>query len=165
MPQAICWYHFALSHIGQRRLYDTMSMMYYHHTLRKSLEQQLSPAMFVSNIRMSNMDMDKVAVDLIGPRTLDVANQAVKFHALTIVDLVSNLVEIVHLDNKTTQHTAMQFINMWLDVIQNQPLESMIKAVSSLVGHFKKSYSDTTDCPQQWIIITSAEHKYHGDSF
>jgi transposase InsO family protein len=56
----------------------------------------------------------EVAVDLIGPWKLDVANQMVKFHALTIIDLVSNLVEIVRLDNKTSQHTALQFINTWL---------------------------------------------------
>jgi hypothetical protein len=38
----------------------------------------------------------------------------VKFHALTIIDLVTNLVEIIRLDNKTTQHTSIQFVNTWL---------------------------------------------------
>jgi hypothetical protein len=38
LPQAIRWYHYVLSHIGQSCLYDTMSMMYYHHALRKFVE-------------------------------------------------------------------------------------------------------------------------------
>ena len=56
----------------------------------------------------------KIAVDLIGPWTLEVANQRVTFHALTIIDLVTNLVEVVRLDNKMSAHVAMQFVNTWL---------------------------------------------------
>jgi transposase InsO family protein len=36
------------------------------------------------------------------------------FYALTIIDFVTNLVEIVCLDNQTSQHTAVQFVSAWL---------------------------------------------------
>ena len=36
------------------------------------------------------------------------------FNALTIIDVVTNYVEIIRLDNKTAEHVAMQFENNWL---------------------------------------------------
>jgi hypothetical protein len=113
LPHAICWYHYALSHIGQR-IYDTMSMMYYHHALQKFVEAAIKPFAICQQYKNVQRGHGQTApcevgllpdaVDLIGPWTLDVVNQMVKFHALTIIDLVTNLVEIVCLDNKTTQH-------------------------------------------------------------
>jgi hypothetical protein len=44
----------------------------------------------------------EIAVDMIGPWTLEVSNRTEKFSALTIIDLVTNLIEIVHVNNKTT---------------------------------------------------------------
>ena len=42
----------------------------------------------------------QVAVDLIGPWEITVAGQEIKFSALTIIDLVTNLVEVVRLHDK-----------------------------------------------------------------
>jgi hypothetical protein len=42
-----------------------------------------------------------VAVDLIGPWALTVGGHKQTFHALTISDMVTNLVEVVRIDNKT----------------------------------------------------------------
>jgi hypothetical protein len=39
-----------------------------------------------------------VAVDLLGPWTLSIGNKKLKFHALTIIDTVTNLVEIIRID-------------------------------------------------------------------
>jgi transposase InsO family protein len=55
-----------------------------------------------------------VAVDLIGPWTLSIGDQKLKFSALTMIDMVTNLVEVVRLSNKTAAHVAMQFENNWL---------------------------------------------------
>ncbi|CAJ1929789.1 unnamed protein product, partial [Cylindrotheca closterium] len=43
----------------------------------------------------------QLTVDLIGPWTLMVAGQEIEFRALTIIDLVINLVEIVRIKDKT----------------------------------------------------------------
>jgi hypothetical protein len=56
----------------------------------------------------------EIAVNTISPWALDLANQQVKFHVLMIIDLVTNLVEMVWLDNQTSAHVALQFTNIWL---------------------------------------------------
>ena len=56
-----------------------------------------------------------VAVDLIGPWTLENHDGTkVSFSALTIIDEVTNLVEVVRIQNKTAAHVAQQFVYHWL---------------------------------------------------
>jgi transposase InsO family protein len=55
-----------------------------------------------------------VAVDLIGPWTLSLGDQKLRFSTLTIIDLVTNLVEVVRISNKTAEQVAMQYENTWL---------------------------------------------------
>eukprot|EP00957_Ditylum_brightwellii_P203516 15334982-Ditylum_brightwellii.AAC.1 len=55
-----------------------------------------------------------IAVDLIGPWKLNIQGVEVEFNALTSIDLVSNLAEIVRFDNKTAEHVAQKFENSWL---------------------------------------------------
>jgi hypothetical protein len=56
----------------------------------------------------------EVAVDTIGPWKIEVQGQALEFHALTCIDTVTNLVELIWLDNVTMNHVAMKFENNWL---------------------------------------------------
>jgi transposase InsO family protein len=51
---------------------------------------------------------------LIGPWKLKINNVETHFMALTIIDNVTNLVEMVRIDNKTSEHVALQFRNTWL---------------------------------------------------
>eukprot|EP00957_Ditylum_brightwellii_P047846 3634241-Ditylum_brightwellii.AAC.1 len=62
----------------------------------------------------SLLPWNKVAVDLIGPWNLKVGGQDVEFNALTCIDPVTNLVGMICIDNKTAEHVAQQFENMWL---------------------------------------------------
>jgi transposase InsO family protein len=55
-----------------------------------------------------------VAIDLIGPWTLTIGEVKQSFSALTMVDVVTNLVEIVRVNNKTAAHIAWQFEQAWL---------------------------------------------------
>jgi transposase InsO family protein len=55
-----------------------------------------------------------VAVDTIGPWALKVQNRQECFYTLTITDMVTNLAEIMRLQNRTSAHAATVFINMWL---------------------------------------------------
>jgi hypothetical protein len=50
-------------------------------------------------------------VDLVGPKKIDVPEGTVKFLALTMIDTTTALSEIVRIENKTSQHVAMQFKN------------------------------------------------------
>ena len=57
---------------------------------------------------------NKVAVDLIGPWAVTVGQHKYEFDALTCIDPVTNLVEIIRLNNRTAHHVAQQFENVWL---------------------------------------------------
>ena len=57
---------------------------------------------------------DEVAVDLIGPWKIQVNGQELIFHALTCIDPVTNLTELVWIDNKSAAHVGMKFENTWL---------------------------------------------------
>jgi transposase InsO family protein len=56
----------------------------------------------------------EIAVDMIGPWTLEVGNRTEKFSTLTIINLVTNLVEIFHVNNKTASAITAHFVNVWL---------------------------------------------------
>ena len=53
-------------------------------------------------------------MDLISPWFIKVNEETILFHALTIIDTVTNLVELVRIENKTSAHVAMKFETTWL---------------------------------------------------
>ena len=56
-----------------------------------------------------------LATDLVGPWTIRDKNRMDHtFMALTIIDVVTNYVELIGLNNKTAEHVAQQFENHWL---------------------------------------------------
>jgi hypothetical protein len=57
---------------------------------------------------------NEVAVDLIGPWKVKIDQEEIEFNALTCIDPVTNLVEIIRINNKTSVHIAQQFENLWL---------------------------------------------------
>ena len=54
-------------------------------------------------------------VDLIGPWKIAVNNEDVYFNALTCIDPVTNLVEIIRIENKTANHVARKFEECWIN--------------------------------------------------
>ena len=52
---------------------------------------------------------EEVAIDLIGPWTVNVNGKEILFQALTCIDTVSNLVELIRIDNKTAEHVRHKF--------------------------------------------------------
>ncbi len=57
---------------------------------------------------------EEYAVDLIGPWIIKVCHEPYEFNALTIIDAVSNLVELVRIDKKTSAHVARKYAQVWL---------------------------------------------------
>eukprot|EP00957_Ditylum_brightwellii_P023145 1746327-Ditylum_brightwellii.AAC.1 len=54
----------------------------------------------------------KVTVNLIGPWKIIIGNKEVKFNALTCIDPVTNLVEMICIKNKTAEYVTQQFKNV-----------------------------------------------------
>jgi hypothetical protein len=76
----------------------------------------------------------EVAVDLIGPWTLQVGNQKHTFSALTIIDMVTNLVKVVRIDNKTSAHVAPHFESTWLSCYP-RPIHLIYDQGGEFVGY------------------------------
>ena len=53
-------------------------------------------------------------MDLIGPWIVQVRGTPHQFDALTAIDTVTNLVEIVRIDGKDSDHIARKFVQCWL---------------------------------------------------
>ena len=63
---------------------------------------------------ISTQPFQEVAVDLIIPWSVKVGKQNVAFMTLTIIDPVTNLTELVRVDNKTAKHVSKKFAYTWL---------------------------------------------------
>jgi hypothetical protein len=57
---------------------------------------------------------EEVAIDLIGPWVVQVNGKPCKFNTLTCIDTASNLVELVRIDDKTSDHIRDKFAQTWL---------------------------------------------------
>jgi hypothetical protein len=127
LDPAINWYHLALSHIGSTRLYETITMNFYNKKLKNKIEDIVSRCDPCQRYKLvgrghgelapreaATQPWREIAVDLIGPWTLRVGGQEEKFMALTIIDMVTSLTEVVRIDRKTAANVALCFENTWL---------------------------------------------------
>ncbi len=53
-------------------------------------------------------------MDLIGPWIVQVRGNPYKFSALTAIDTVTNLVELIRVDNKTSETIVRKYVQCWL---------------------------------------------------
>jgi hypothetical protein len=124
IQDAVKWYHLALGHCGVSRLADTLRMHFHHPRLQFVCETEVGkcdPYQRLKGVGRGHgetasreaplLPWQDVAVDLIGPWNISLGNQEIKFSALTMIDMVSNLVEVVRVTNKTSAHVALHFEN------------------------------------------------------
>ncbi len=57
---------------------------------------------------------EECAMDLIGPWTIQVRGNPYKFKALTVIDTVLNIVELIRIDDKRSKTVARKFAQCWL---------------------------------------------------
>jgi hypothetical protein len=119
------WYHQVTGHPGSKRLYDHIRQRYYNCNFRRFIDSYncdfcqkhkldgkgygLLPEREVRSI-----PFEECAVDLIGPWEIVFRGETLEFNALTVIDTVTNLVELVRIRNKTSQHIASKFAQCWL---------------------------------------------------
>ena len=123
----ITWYHHILSHIGVTRLYNTIATHLYHPALKDKIECFVLTCGICQKAKLPGPGYGhlppcnalstpwlEVSVDLIGPWSIKVNSQEIVFHALTCIDTVTNLAEVIHIENKTAAHISMLFEYHWL---------------------------------------------------
>ena len=150
----IHFYHLALNHIGITRLRDTIAQHFIHPHLTVNVENIVRPCDACQRYKLPSRGhghlparnaliapWQEVAVDLIGPWTIKLHGQEYKFHALTTIDTVSNYPEIIRLNNKTSQHVAQQFENLWLSRYP-RPVRCIYDQGAEFIGHDFQSMLD-----------------------
>jgi transposase InsO family protein len=123
----IKWYHIMLSHVGMTRLYGTIATHFYHPRLQPQIAEVVGKCDTCQRAKLPGSGYGElptkealvapwyeVAVDLIGPWKFKVGPQELTFQALTCIDTVTNLAEVVRIENKSSAYIAMRFENEWL---------------------------------------------------
>ena len=125
LKKAVDWFHEMTGHSGQRRLRDTMSARYYHPQLRKTIDSFKCEDCQKHKLagkghgelperELKSEPFAEVAVDLVGPWKVKARGKIYEFNALTIIDPVTNLVELVSIRRKTSDEIKRRFSQTWL---------------------------------------------------
>ena len=116
----IHWCHVTLGHVGTQKLYDTSPRLYslcQQYVCPYNCSQWKQQGVGYGHLPPRNAlvaPWDEVAFNLIKPWKIQVDGRTFLFSALTCIDLVSNLVKIIRINNKSADHIADQFANVWL---------------------------------------------------
>lgn len=127
LREMVMFFHKVLGHAGEVRVYDSIRARFHHPKLKAMVEQVRKDCQVcrqhklqgpgygeLSARQVTMVPWEEVHIDLIGPWTIPIKGMEVEFNALTCIDPVTNLVEIVRIDRKTSQHIAQKFENCWL---------------------------------------------------
>jgi transposase InsO family protein len=146
IDMVIDWYHQILSHVGMTRLYETIKLHFFHPSLKLRVEAIVRKCDTCQRSKTPGAGYGElppretllapwyeVAVDLIGPWKIKVGHQELVFQALTCIDTVTNLAEVIRIENKTSSHVAMKFENEWL-ACYPRPLRCIHDGGAEFVG-------------------------------
>ena len=112
-------------HPGSKKLLLTLEQRYYHPDMRRQVDRfkcsdyqkhKLDGKGYglLPERETRSVPFEEVAVDLIGPWKIQVRGKPYEFNALTSIDPVTNLTEIVQIDDKTSEHVARKFSQSWM---------------------------------------------------
>ena len=118
-------FHQVLGNPGENCLRDDILMRYYHPDLRLHIGNFVCDA--YQNHKLSGRGFGllpgrdvninpwhEVAVDMIGTWSIEIRDKWYKFNALTSIDLVTNLVDIIRVDRKTSAKIRSKWEQSWL---------------------------------------------------
>jgi hypothetical protein len=102
LQPTIWWFHQITGHLGSKCLHTQVSACSYNcdHCQRNKLDGKGYGHLPDREIR--SIPFEECAVDLIGPWTIQIRDKPYEFIALTMIDTVSNLVELVRIDDTTS---------------------------------------------------------------
>ena len=134
-----------MGHPGSDRLRHTIGQRYHHYLLRRTIDKFRCEHCLRNKLpgrgygllperEMRIAPWEEVAIDLIGPWTINVRGKACEFNALTCIDTVSNLVELIRIDNKTSDHVRNKFVQSWLTRYP-QPIRCVHDKGGEFIGH------------------------------
>ena len=125
---AVHWYHVILGHVGQERLTQTLQAHLHFPGLKDKVKSFVETCDDCQRYKNNNRGyghlpprddygapFEEVLLDHVGPWTIDVPDLGrLTFHALTIMDAASALIELVRVDALDGEATSLAFENTWL---------------------------------------------------
>jgi hypothetical protein len=128
IDQTVQWFHVSLCHAGVTRTRNTILQHMTHPDLLNHCENIIRNCPtcqqhktrhrqygYLPPRQVNANPWAEINVDLIGPWNLVLQNKVeLEFRALTIIDPVTNFVEIIRIHNKTAKHVGLQLENAWL---------------------------------------------------
>jgi transposase InsO family protein len=127
LHRLVRWYHSVLCHAGINNLHQTLSMVYHHPQLHATVEKWcrecptcqryklMGPGYgYLAPREARTQPWYEVAVDTIGPWEIVIDGETHKFYALTIIDTVTNLVELTRVSSTRASEAATQLEITWL---------------------------------------------------
>ena len=127
LAQFIHWYHLKLGHVGATRLHDTIATHLYYPLLRTRVEEFVATCQDCNRLKLPGrgyghlpprntrlLPWEEVSCDTIGPWTIHLNGRDLSFKALTTIDNVSTLCEIVRVNDGTSIEAGNKFESSWL---------------------------------------------------
>ena len=127
LDRLIQWYHMVLNHCGITRTCDTIALHFHHPRLRERAHAIITTCDACQRYKLpgrgqgllpareaNSVPWQEIAVDLIGPWTIEVQGQQLVFRALTVIDTCTNFPELIRINSKSAAHVALQLENAWL---------------------------------------------------
>lgn len=127
LTELIVWYHNVLLHVGSDHLASSMSTHFFHPQLKQRVEafvqrctecqEYKEPGRGYGHLPPCEalfQPLTEAAIDMIGPWKVRVNNELLIFKALTMIDTVTNLVELKCCDTATGEEVSRRFEHSWL---------------------------------------------------
>jgi O-glycosyl hydrolase len=108
LPDLLKWYHYILNHPGAERLYRSLLLHFYHPQLKARVKHHVQFCIDCQRFKRTGrgygempprkalfQPFHEVAVDLIGPWAIQVGNESYSISALTIIDTVTTMAELI----------------------------------------------------------------------
>ena len=114
----IRWYHHILGHAGQERLYASIRNHLHFPGLKAKVKAFVESCDYCQRYKLNGQGygllpprddypapFEEVALDHIGPWTVNIPNIGkIRFHAMTIIDIATTLLEIVRVETINQEH-------------------------------------------------------------
>ena len=125
IKSTVQWYHIVTRHPGSKKLRLTTEQRYHHPNMRMYIDNfackdcqkhKLDGKRYGSlpMIDLKEQPFEEVTVYLKGPWKVQVCGKPYDFNALTAIYTVPNLVEIVRIYKKTSEHITARFAQSWM---------------------------------------------------
>jgi hypothetical protein len=123
----ITWYQHIMSHVGSSQEYDSIQAIFWFPHMRCRIDAYVHSCNTCQRYKAAGRGQGKlppregtsvpfkeVAVDLVGPWSINIDGNTLNIQALTIINIATTLSEVICIEDKSSQHILILFENNWL---------------------------------------------------